>query len=76
MSQCKGFLTRNKLEARAYYDTAGSALMLSRDKPVAAAVIASRLCAELYNLDVVKENIEDENSNTTRFVVISKIALK
>ena len=72
LSQCKGFLARNKLEARPYYDTAGSALMLSREKPVAAAVIASSLCAELYNLDIVKENIEDENSNTTRFVVLSK----
>jgi prephenate dehydratase/chorismate mutase/prephenate dehydratase len=76
LSQCKGFLARNKLEARPHYDTAGSALMLSRDKPVAAAVIASKLCAELYNLDVVKENIEDENSNTTRFVVLSKTASK
>lgn len=72
LSQCRGFLARNKLEARAYYDTAGSALMLSKDKPVASAVIASKLCAELYNLEVVKENIEDENTNTTRFVVLSK----
>lgn len=76
LAQCRGFLTRNKLEAKPYYDTAGSALMLSRERLVASAVIASRLCAELYNLEVVKENIEDENSNTTRFVVLAKAPLK
>jgi prephenate dehydratase/chorismate mutase len=72
LSQCKGFLKRNKLEARTYYDTAGSALMLSKERPVSTAVIASRLAAELYNLDVVKENIEDNNLNVTRFVILSK----
>lgn len=72
LAQCRGFLSRNKLEARAYYDTAGSALMLARDRPVAAAVIASSLCAQLYNLEIVKEDIEDESSNQTRFIVLAK----
>jgi prephenate dehydratase len=48
--------------------------MLREQKPAATGVIASRLCAELYNLEILKENIEDHASNTTRFVVLSRQA--
>lgn len=72
LAQCRGFIDRNKLEARPYYDTAGAAMMLSEERPKAAAAIASRLCAELYGLEVLKENIEDHESNSTRFVVLSR----
>ena len=72
LAQCRGFTERNKLEARPYYDTAGAAMMVAKDKPNGAAAIASKLCAELYDLEVLKENVEDHTSNTTRFVVLSK----
>ncbi len=72
LAQCRGFIARNKLEARPYYDTAGAAAMLANERPKAAAVIASRLCAELYELEVLKENIEDHESNNTRFLVLSR----
>lgn len=72
LSQCRGFIARNKLEQRPFYDTAGAARMIAKEQPPAAAAIASKLCAEIYDLEVLKENIEDLNSNTTRFVVISK----
>lgn len=71
LSQCRRFLARLAAETRPYYDTAGSAMMLARERPAAAAVIASRLCAELYQLEVVEEHIEDDPSNTTRFLVLS-----
>ena len=63
---------RNKLEPRPYYDTAGAAKMLARENPKAAAAIASALCAELYDLDVIKEGIEDGPSNSTRFLLLSR----
>ncbi|MEM2963413.1 MAG: prephenate dehydratase [Candidatus Anstonellales archaeon] len=72
LSQCKGFISRNKLEAIPYYDTAGSAMMLSQSRPKAAAAIASKLCADIYGLEILKENIEDSGPNITRFLVISK----
>jgi prephenate dehydratase/chorismate mutase/prephenate dehydratase len=72
LSQCHGFITRNRLEARAFYDTAGAAKMLAHDRPKAAAAIASRYAAELYGLEVLKENIEDHPGNTTRFVVVAR----
>ncbi len=72
LAQCRGFITRNKLEARPFYDTAGAAKMLSEQRLKGAAVIASPLCAELYNLEVVKGSIEDHESNSTRFLVLSR----
>lgn len=74
LGQCRGFISRHKLEARPFYDTAGAAVMLREQKPAAAAVIASKLCAELYHLEILKENIEDNDSNKTRFVILSKDA--
>ncbi|MBU0527710.1 chorismate mutase, partial [Candidatus Micrarchaeota archaeon] len=35
LAQCRGFISRNKLEAREHYDTAGSAMAVARDKPAA-----------------------------------------
>lgn len=72
LAQCRHFLSRNSLEPVPFYDTAGSAKMLAEKRPKAAACIASKLSAELYNLDVIKEGIEDLNTNKTRFLVISK----
>ena len=71
LAQCRGFLSRNNLDPRPYYDTAGAAKMLAKDRPTGTAVIASSLCAELYGLSILKENIEDDARNTTRFFVLS-----
>lgn len=76
LAQCRGFIERNRLEPRPFYDTAGAAMMLSNDRPKASAAIASRLCAGLYGLEVLKENVEDHGSNSTRFVVLSREAGK
>lgn len=71
LAQCRRFLSKYKLESRPYYDTAGAAMMLSKEKPRAAAAIANKLCAELYNLDVLFEDIEDNGTNATRFLILS-----
>lgn len=72
LTQCRNFLARNHLEAQPYYDTAGAARMLSIERPRASAAIASALSAEIYNLEIIKENIEDHEENTTRFLVLSQ----
>jgi len=74
LAQCRDFLMRNKLEPRPYYDTAGAAKMLARENPKAAAAIASALCGELYDLEIIKEGIEDGPSNSTRFLLLSRNA--
>jgi len=72
LAQCRGFIERHGLEPRPFYDTAGAARMLARERHEAAAVIANRLCADLYNLDIIQVNVEDHSSNTTRFIALSK----
>ncbi len=72
LAQCRGFLLRNHLEPHPFYDTAGAAKMLAREHPKAAAAIASDLCAELYDLDVIKAGIEDGASNSTRFLLLAR----
>ncbi|MGD8369636.1 MAG: prephenate dehydratase [Desulfobacterales bacterium] len=72
LAQCRGFLMRNRLEPMPYYDTAGAAKMLARENPRAAGAIASALCAELYDLEIIKEGIEDGPLNTTRFLLLSR----
>ncbi|HVN25064.1 MAG TPA: prephenate dehydratase [Syntrophorhabdales bacterium] len=75
LGQCRAFISRHKLEARPFYDTAGAAAMLREQKPAATGVIASGLCAELYNLEILKENVEDHTSNRTRFIVLARETL-
>ena len=72
LAQCRGFLLRNKLEPRPFYDTAGAAKMIARENPKAAAAIASALSAELYDLEIIKDGIEDGPANTTRFLLLSR----
>ncbi|NOZ01839.1 MAG: bifunctional chorismate mutase/prephenate dehydratase [Deltaproteobacteria bacterium] len=72
LAQCRGFLKRHKLEARPFYDTAGAARMLFQNRPEGNAVIAGELCARLYHLEIIKENIEDHTDNVTRFQVIAR----
>jgi len=72
LSQCKHFLLRNRLEPISYYDTAGAARMLAEKNLKGCAVIASKLAAELYNLEIIKENVEDLGINRTRFLILSR----
>ncbi len=74
LAQCRNFLAFHHLEPRPYYDTAGAAKMLARENPKATATIASNLCADLYDLAVLKKNIADGPSNSTRFLLLSKEA--
>ena len=38
--------------------------------------LAPRLAAEIYGLDILAENVEDEDHNTTRFVILSREAAR
>jgi chorismate mutase / prephenate dehydratase len=74
LAQCNRFLLERRIEPRPYYDTAGAAKMLARENPRASGAIASALCAELYDLNIVSQGIEDGASNHTRFLLISRKA--
>ena len=67
LAQCRHFLARTKLEPVQYYGAAAAAMMLADEMPTSSAVIASNLAAEIYNLEVIKEDIDDFERNMTRF---------
>ncbi len=72
LAQCESYLNRRKYTAEPWYDTAGSAKDLAANPAEGVAVIASRLAAEVYGLEVVDERIEDQPNNFTRFFVVGR----
>lgn len=46
--------------------------MLAEKRPKGTAAIASSLCAKLYGLEIIKEDIQDLERNMTRFLVLSR----
>jgi prephenate dehydratase len=53
-------------------DTAGSAKYIAEKKDKSDSAIASLLAAKIYNLEILKKNIEDDTGNITRFLVMGK----
>lgn len=74
LAQCRNFLARNKLEARPYYDTAGAARMIAQERRRDTAAVANRFAAEIYDLEIIKDEIQDSENNRTRFFIIAKEA--
>ena len=72
LSQCSNFIKKNNLVEHIRADTAGSAETISKNKIKSEAAIASSLSAKTYKLKILAPNIENENSNTTRFLVMGK----
>jgi len=72
LGQCRRLIRKLGIKPIVAADTAGSARDIAErgDKTVAA--IASRLAAEIYGLDILAEDVEDESHNTTRFVVLAR----
>lgn len=72
LRQCKAFLKANSIVPVQFIDTAGAAEMISKQTDNTKAAIASELCADIYGLEVLKNSIETDSSNTTRFFSIKK----
>ena len=72
LGQNRKIMKNLKLRPVVAADTAGSARIVSESGDASRAALASRLAAEIYNLDILMEDVEDEKYNTTRFVILSK----
>ena len=72
LAQCQHWLARNLPGAHciAVVSNAEAARLAARD--MKAAAIASKTAAELYKLNLLARNIQDESRNTTRFLVLSR----
>ena len=70
LAQCRDFLQANKIKPILGTDTAGAAEILSKNNKKDTAAIASSLAAEIYNLKILKKNVQDAHHNTTRFFMM------
>jgi 3-deoxy-7-phosphoheptulonate synthase len=73
LAQCAGFFSRNpQLEQVPFFDTAGAAAYVARTGDPSLGAIAGREAAEEYGLELLKEGIETNPHNYTRFFVIAR----
>ena len=72
LGQCRNFIRKLGVKTVVAADTAGSAREVAERGDRSDAAIASRLAAEIYGLDILAEDVEDEAHTTTRFVVLSR----
>ncbi len=76
LMQCSLFLKEIKAEIISFANTALASKYIKELNDPSKAAIASSLTADLYNLEILKEEINNNKSNTTRFAVISKKILE
>lgn len=72
LSQCRNSLRALGLKPVVHADTAGAAAEIAARGDKSAAAIASSLAAEIYDLEILKADMEDAEHNTTRFVVMAQ----
>ncbi len=72
LGQCRKNLRELGIERLPYADTAGSAKHVAELGDPSVGAIASELAADVYGLDIIRKDFQDEGHNTTRFVVLSR----
>lgn len=72
LMQCREHLRKMEIKTYPYSNTAQAAKDVAEWKDTSKAAIASKLAAELYGLDIIIEQMQDSNDNTTVFIIISR----
>jgi prephenate dehydratase len=72
LGQCRRVIREHGLTPVISGDTAGAAREVVEAGDPTQAAISPPLAAEIYGLEVLLDDIEDEDHNTTRFVVLSR----
>jgi prephenate dehydratase len=72
LAQCAGWLRARDIEPVPFHDTAGAARQLAEWPQPGTAAIASATAAARYGLDVLARDIQDDDSNRTRFLVVER----
>ena len=71
LAQCRQHIRKLGLIPIMHADTAGAAKDVAETGDPSVAAVASRLAAEIYDLDIIIESLEDDKRNTTRFLVMA-----
>ncbi|SJM28810.1 MULTISPECIES: prephenate dehydratase [Mesorhizobium] len=72
LGQCRKYIRKNGWKPVVAGDTAGAAKLVAELKDRTMAALAPALASTLYGLDIIEENVEDTDSNVTRFVVLTR----
>ncbi|PTM97358.1 prephenate dehydratase [Mycoplana dimorpha] len=72
LGQCRRIVRMNGWKPVIAGDTAGAAKLVAETRDRSMAALAPRLASELYGLEIIAENVEDSESNVTRFVVLAR----
>ncbi|MDX1521090.1 MAG: prephenate dehydratase, partial [Anaerolineae bacterium] len=70
LNQCEKFINRYQVKRITSFDTASSARDLAANPEPDLGVIANKLAAEIYGLEVLQESVEDAQFNYTRFFIL------
>src|SRR5688572_18133290 len=76
LGQCAAYLRGLGVKTESSYDTAGSVKLLKESGARDTAAIASRRAAEIYEMQILEEGIEDNPENYTRFLAVAKTEMK
>jgi len=68
--QCEKFIKKSWLEQEEFFDTAWSAKYIQETQDTSLWAICSNLAWEIYWLNILSENIQDKNDNSTRFFLV------
>lgn len=74
LPQCQKVIQKLNLKEEVHADTAGAAQKISIMKDPAHGAIASKLAAEIYGLEILQEDVQDADHNTTRFLILARDA--
>ena len=72
LGQCRSIIRDNGWRGVVAGDTAGAARLVRDRRIRSEAALSPRLAAELYGLDILREDVDDAEHNTTRFVVLAR----
>ncbi len=72
LGQCRKIIREHNLKTVIAGDTAGAAREVAEAADPTQAAISPPMAADIYGLDILAEDVEDEDHNTTRFVVLSR----
>jgi len=72
LGQCRRFIRKHGYAPVIGADTAGAARHVAEANDMTRGALAPALAAKIYGLKVLAQNVEDEDHNTTRFVILSR----
>jgi prephenate dehydratase len=72
LGQSRKIIRKHSIKPHVAGDTAGAARQVAEWGDRTKAALAPRLAAEIYGLDILAEDVDDEKHNTTRFVILAR----